>query len=61
MTKTRAESIALLASLEAMGAAVAWLEDCFEDLPADLERWEIVQGVDRHFEGGWWTFVEVAV
>jgi hypothetical protein len=61
LNKTRTEAIALVASPEAINAAVGWLEDCFEDLPADLTKAEIVAGVDRHFDGGWWTFVEVAV
>jgi hypothetical protein len=38
--------------------ALSWLEDCFEDLPADLTEAEIVAGVKRHFDGGWLAFVE---
>lgn len=41
-----------------MAEALGWLEDCFEDLPADLTPAEVRAGVDRHFEGGWLAFVE---
>lgn len=35
------------------------LEDCFgDDIPENLSRQEIVEGVERHYEGGWEGFME---
>ncbi len=41
--------------------ALEWLEDCFEDLPADLTNKEIINGIQRHYEGGWTAFVEAGL
>jgi|TARA_R110000744_G_scaffold7113_3_gene24391 hypothetical protein len=38
--------------------ALDWLEDCFEECPADLSVNEIVKAIQRHWSGGWENFVE---
>jgi hypothetical protein len=38
--------------------ALDWLVDCdFPDLPEDITPREIVEGVGRHYEGGWPQFL----
>lgn len=37
--------------------ALAWLEDCFEDMPAELTDGEVVAAVSHHYEGGWAQFL----
>lgn len=41
----------------ALTEAADWLEDCFEDLPADLTPAEITAGVARHYDGGLAAFL----
>lgn len=36
--------------------ALAWLEDCFEDIPQSLSNKEIIAAVNRHYDGGWPAF-----
>lgn len=38
-------------------AARSWLEDVFDDCPADLSDREAYDAINRHYEGGWAQFV----
>jgi hypothetical protein len=34
-----------------------WLADCFEDMPDPLTTGEVVRAINRHYDGGWSTFL----
>jgi hypothetical protein len=38
-----------------------WLEDCFEDMPSDVTKNEIVHAVARHYSGGIKQFLSDAL
>jgi hypothetical protein len=41
---------------ELISEARAWLDDCFDDVPADMTDAEVMTAVKRHYAGGWRQF-----
>jgi hypothetical protein len=37
--------------------ARSWIEDCFDDAPANLSDTEVRYAIERHYCGGWTGFV----
>jgi hypothetical protein len=33
-----------------------WIQDVFEDAPTVLTDSEVIDGINRHYEGGWYQF-----
>lgn len=38
--------------------ARGWIADCFEDAPDDLSDAEVIQAIQRHYDGGLAAFKE---